>query len=112
MKLLQTFGAEVVQVRTASISNPQHYINVAARLAAERPGAVFMDQFETMANFRAHFSRTALEIWDQTGGRCVRVVYRIFSRREGRPCCWDAVDGLMESTNSIVKDKNCAPDLV
>lgn len=82
MKLLQTFGAEVVQVRTASISNPQHYINVAARLATERPGAVFMDQFETMANFRAHLSRTAPEIWDQTGGRYARLVYRRSLHRE------------------------------
>lgn len=69
MDLLQTFGAEVVQVRTASIANPEHYINVAARLAAERPGAVFMDQFETMANFRAHLAHTGPELWEQTGGR-------------------------------------------
>lgn len=89
MELLRTFGAEVIQVKTASISNPQHYINVAARLASERPGAVFMDQFETMANLRAHFSRTAPEIWNQTGGRFVlklrvrefQILFR--SRRSG-----------------------------
>lgn len=65
--LLRTFGAEVIQVKTASIANPEHYINVAARLAKERPGYVFMDQFETEANCRAHFDHTGPEIWEQTG---------------------------------------------
>lgn len=59
----------MVQVRTASIANPEHYINVAERLATERPGAVFMDQFETMANLRAHLAHTGPEIWAQTGGK-------------------------------------------
>lgn len=66
---MRTFGAEVVQVRTASIANPEHYINVAERQAMEIPGAVFMDQFETKANLRAHFTTTGPEIWEQTGGR-------------------------------------------
>lgn len=74
VELLRTFGAEVVQVRTASISNPQHYINVAARLAKERPGAVFMDQFETPANLKAHLAHTGPEIWGQTDGRWVSAV--------------------------------------
>lgn len=69
VNLLRTFGAEVIQVRTASIANPDHYINVAARVATERPGAVFMDQFENMANLRAHLAHTGPEIWHQTGGR-------------------------------------------
>ncbi|CAM9146029.1 unnamed protein product [Ascophyllum nodosum] len=69
VNLLRTFGAEVIQVRTASIANPENYINVAARIASERPGAVFMDQFETMANLKAHLANTGPEIWEQTGGR-------------------------------------------
>lgn len=66
---MKTFGATVVQVRTAGISSPEHYINVAERVAQERPGAVFMDQFETMANLKAHFDGTGPEIWEQTSGR-------------------------------------------
>lgn len=69
VELLRTFGAEVIQVKTASIANPEHYINMAARLAKERPGCVFMDQFETEANMRAHLANTGPEIWEQTGGR-------------------------------------------
>lgn len=69
VELLRTFGAEVIQVKTASIANPEHYINVAARLARERPGYVFMDQFETEANLKAHLAHTGPEIWEQTNGR-------------------------------------------
>lgn len=67
--LLRTFGAEVIQVRTASIANPENYINVAARLAKERKEAVFMDQFETEANMDVHFHHTGPEIWQQSRGR-------------------------------------------
>eukprot|EP00897_Mesotaenium_endlicherianum_P000913 jgi/Mesen1/10822/ME000093S10342 len=35
----------------------------------EPRGGFFADQFENLANFRAHYSGTAPEIWRQTGGR-------------------------------------------
>lgn len=39
------------------------------QVAASEPGtAVFADQFENAANFRAHL-RTGEEIWQQTGGQ-------------------------------------------
>eukprot|EP00904_Undaria_pinnatifida_P002810 jgi/Undpi1/1252/HiC_scaffold_108.g14166.m1 len=103
VNLLRTFGAEVVQVRTASIANPEHYINVAERKAMEIPGGVFMDQFETNANMRAHFTNTGPEIWEQTGGRldafvmgagtggCLAGV-SLFLREEGCPAKMYLVD--------------------
>ena len=69
MRLLRRFGATLHVVKTASISNPDHYVNHARRLAAEIPGAVFMDQFENGANFQAHFEGTGPEIWAGTNGR-------------------------------------------
>eukprot|EP00927_Polykrikos_kofoidii_P060492 TRINITY_DN55455_c0_g1_i1.p1 TRINITY_DN55455_c0_g1~~TRINITY_DN55455_c0_g1_i1.p1 ORF type:complete len:1342 (-),score=241.34 TRINITY_DN55455_c0_g1_i1:77-4102(-) len=76
MNLLRRFGAELVLVRPASISSPDHYVNVAKRRAAElavagggSDAAFFADQFENPANFRAHFHGTGPELWAQSQGR-------------------------------------------
>lgn len=67
--LLQQFGAEVEVVKPAGIANPNHYYNRARtraqELMKEGKNAVFMDQFETMANFHAHYHGTGPEIWRQ-----------------------------------------------
>lgn len=76
--LLRQFGAEVRVVRPAAIANPDHYVNVARRLALdlnrEAGGgggvcALFTDQFETPSNKRAHVDGTGAEIWAQTKGK-------------------------------------------
>eukprot|EP00878_Enallax_costatus_P037113 GHUV01041904.1.p1 GENE.GHUV01041904.1~~GHUV01041904.1.p1 ORF type:complete len:365 (+),score=81.69 GHUV01041904.1:710-1804(+) len=67
-QLLQALGAEVVRLRPVSITHPDHPVNVARRKAAETPGAVFADQFENLANYRAHLD-TGEEIWQQCCGR-------------------------------------------
>eukprot|EP00438_Fugacium_kawagutii_P013965 Skav202193 [mRNA] locus=scaffold191:32098:34774:- [translate_table: standard] len=69
-ELLKRFGATVQMVRPASISSPEHYVNVARKhadkLNAETPkSALFANQFENPANFRAHYETTGPEIWDQ-----------------------------------------------
>jgi cysteine synthase len=56
--------AFVCQVKTASISNPEHYVNIARKLASDTPGAVFMDQFESEANFKVmHQLNTVLSYY-------------------------------------------------
>jgi cysteine synthase len=62
----------VLQVPTAAISNPNHYVNLArktAQLARDKYDvqAVFMDQFENEANFDVHYTQTGPEIWRQVG---------------------------------------------
>jgi cysteine synthase A len=68
-RILQTLGASVVVVPTASISNPQHYVNVARRLAKlarqQSIPAVFIDQFENLANYQTHYERTGREIYNE-----------------------------------------------
>ena len=52
--MIQAYGASVRRVRPVSIVHPEHPVNVARREAASTPGALFADQFENEANFRAH----------------------------------------------------------
>jgi len=67
-ELLAKLGAEVELVRPASIVNSEHYVNTARRRAKEIEGGFFANQFENMANFRAHFDTTGPEVWSQTEG--------------------------------------------
>ena len=67
-QILEALGAEVQRLRPVSIAHPQHFVNVARRRAASESNALFADQFENPANFRAHLI-TGQEIWSQTGGR-------------------------------------------
>ena len=67
--LLRTLGAEVHRVPAVSIVNKGHFCRVAEQLAKTTPHAVYVDQFETLANFRAHFEGTGREVWEQTHGR-------------------------------------------
>ena len=66
--ILQSLGAQVHVVPTASISNPNHYVNIARRIAERAReawgyNAVFIDQFENTANFQIHYHETGPEIF-------------------------------------------------
>lgn len=74
-QLVQAYGARVERVRPVSIANRGHFVNVARRAAesacAERGegGGYFADQFENLANFRAHREGTGREIYEQIGDK-------------------------------------------
>ena len=51
---VERLGAKVTIVSSCSISNKNHYVNTARRIADEING-IFMNQFENMANYRAHY---------------------------------------------------------
>src|SRR5205085_7614895 len=65
--LLRAYGAEVV-ICPSSVTHdsPEHYKNVAHRLAAEIPGVCCPDQYANPANPAAHYATTGLEIWRDT----------------------------------------------
>jgi cystathionine beta-synthase len=73
--LLRAFGAEVVICpSTVSFDSPEHYQNVAARLAREIPNACSPNQYANPANPLAHFEATGPEIWRDTDGKVTAFV--------------------------------------
>jgi cystathionine beta-synthase len=68
--LLRAYGAEVV-ICPGSVTHdsPDHYKNVAHRLAEEIPGACCPDQYSNPANPATHYATTGPEIWRDTAGR-------------------------------------------
>ncbi|GAB4383438.1 MAG: cystathionine beta-synthase [Phycisphaerales bacterium] len=66
---LRAFGAEVVITPTdVPGDSPDHYVNVAKRIAEETPGAFYMNQYHSQWNIQAHEHLTGPEIWKQTDG--------------------------------------------
>jgi cysteine synthase A len=62
-------GAEVKTVPAVPYKNPENYVKVSGRLAAELDNAIWANQFENLANRQAHYETTATEIWAQTDGK-------------------------------------------
>ena len=69
MDTLRALGAELVTVPAAPYSSPCHFVHTSRRMAEEAEGAVWANQFDNVANRRAHIMGTAEEIWAQMEGR-------------------------------------------
>jgi len=69
MATLRALGAELVLVPPAPYKNPGHFVHTSRRLAEETEGAVWANQFDNIANRKAHIEGTAREIWEQMEGR-------------------------------------------
>jgi len=72
--MLRLAGADLVQVPAAPYSNPNNFVRYSERLAAELAktepnGAIWANQFDNVANRRAHVETTGPEIWTQTSGK-------------------------------------------
>ncbi|MAW99453.1 MAG: cysteine synthase A, partial [Sphingomonas sp.] len=69
MDTLRALGAELVLVPAAPYSNPGHFVHTSRRIAEETENAIWANQFDNVANRRAHITGTAAEIWEQMEGR-------------------------------------------
>ncbi|QLC23307.1 cysteine synthase A [Parasphingopyxis sp. CP4] len=69
MDTLRALGAELVLVPAAPYSSPCHFVHQSRRIAEETDNALWANQFDNIANRRAHIKTTAKEIWDQTDGK-------------------------------------------
>ena len=74
MDMLRLVGAEVRPVPAVPYRDPDNYVHISERLAAELAetepnGALWANQWDNPANWRGHYRTTGPEIWLQTGGQ-------------------------------------------
>ena len=72
--VLRLIGAELREVPAVPYKDPNNYVHVSERLAKELDarepnGALWANQWDNVANRRAHLEGTGPEIWEQTEGR-------------------------------------------
>lgn len=72
--MLRLCGARVREVAAVPYNNPNNYVKLSGRLAAELAaseshGVIWANQFDNVANRAGHYRTTGPEIWNQTDGR-------------------------------------------
>lgn len=72
LALMQALGGELVI--TSEEAGIRGAIDRAKELAASMPNAYVPQQFENPANPQIHYDTTAVELWEQTGGRVDAIV--------------------------------------
>ena len=96
---LRQFGADLREVPAAPYANPNNYVKVSGRLAeaiaqTEPAGAIWANQFDNVANRRAHYATTGPEIWAQTEGRVDAFI------------CAVGTGGTLAGTGQYLKERN------
>ncbi len=72
--MIRLAGADLREVSAVPYKDPNNYVKYSGRLAKELNeslpnGAIWANQFDNIANRRAHIEGTAPEIWEQTEGK-------------------------------------------
>lgn len=62
-------GADVRPVPAVAFENPQNYNHQAREYATSIDNAIWTNQFDNVANAKAHYETTGPEIWEQTKGK-------------------------------------------
>ncbi len=95
VRYLKALGADVVVVPAAAKhDSPDHYLNVAKRIANETPNAILTFQYGNPANPEAHYQSTGPELWEQTEGRITHFVSGI------------GTGGTISGTGRYLKEQN------
>lgn len=69
MDAMRALGAEVRPVPAVPYKDPNNYVKLSGKIAAEMENAIWANQFDNLANRRAHYETTGAEIWTQTDGK-------------------------------------------
>jgi len=72
--ILRLLGAELLEVPAVPYKDPNNYVKISSRLVEKlaksgSAGAIWANQFDNVANRRAHIETTGPEIWRQTAGK-------------------------------------------
>ncbi len=99
MDMLRLCGADLRPVPAVPYKDPNNYVKVSGRIAdemnAKNPGsAIWANQFDNVANRRAHFETTGPEIWAQTDGKVDAFT------------CAVGTGGTLAGTGMFLKSKN------
>jgi cysteine synthase A len=100
LELLRALGAEVRPVAAVPYRDPNNYVKVAGRIAAEMPNAIWANQFDNVLNRQAHYETTGPEIWRDTGGRVDAFV------------CATGTGGTLAGVARYLKERNPAVKIV
>ena len=101
--MLRLCGADLREVPAVPYRDPGNYVHVSERIAqelakTEENGAVWAQQFDNIANRRAHFETTGPEIWQQTDGKVDGFI------------CSVGTGGTLAGVSMALKERN--PDIV
>ena len=100
VELLRTLGAELRLVPAVPYADPNNYVKLAGRLAAEMDNAIWANQFDNLVNRKAHYDSTGPEIWRDTGGRLDAFV------------CATGTGGTLAGVARYLKERNPAVRIV
>jgi cysteine synthase A len=99
--MLRLCGADLRLVAAVPYANPMNYVRysgtLADEIAAKEPnGAIWANQFDNVANRRAHYETTGPEIWEQTDGKVDAFVASV------------GTGGTLAGTGAFLKERNPA----
>lgn len=73
--ILKAMGCRVeVCPSDVEADDPRSYYSVAERIAEETPNSWYVNQYDNLANTKAHYESTGPEIWKQTEGKITHFV--------------------------------------
>lgn len=73
--ILEAMGSQVVVCPTdVPPEDPRSYYSTSKRLAEETPNSWYVNQYDNLANRKAHYESTGPEIWRQTDGKITHFV--------------------------------------
>ncbi|MFA4868169.1 MAG: pyridoxal-phosphate dependent enzyme [Pedobacter sp.] len=92
---LRAFGAEVIVCPTnVEPEDPRSYYSVSSRLEREVPNSWKPNQYDNLANSKAHYEQTGPEIWKQTEGKITHLVVGV------------GTGGTISGTGRYLKEQN------